>query len=388
MHRELILTGMCLLMAGCASLRPYHPPARLKEPPGLEVDRETAGKCQAVLDDAVNTHRLVGLQVSIRFPDGRTWNGAAGSADLSRNHPLLPSSIIRMGSLTKTYTAAVVLRLAERGVISLDDTLGRWFPEYAKGKRIRVRMLLNHSSGIFDLLGPRVMMLSSVRGGRVWRPDELLHMIFGRDLMFQPGSDHRYSNSNYVLLGLIAEKAAGKPLNELYADEIFKPLMLHQTVFLPSDPAPSGLVDGFDRDLIPLPGWHVTRPENTAWSSCAHASGAMAATASDVLRFFTALMDGKIVGAESLGLMTSFERAAKPEDRYLAEFGSGLFRYGDFYDGCYGHLGLFVGSEAVALFHPQKRYTVALLANVSRIRDRDGLVKKFLDLARDDAGRN
>jgi D-alanyl-D-alanine carboxypeptidase len=171
---------------------------------------------QEILDQAINQHQLVGAQISIRLPDGSIWNGASGTADLNRRELMKPNHIIHLGSLTKTYTAVVVFRLIERGVLALDSTIARWLPEYKPAPRITLRMLLSHSSGIPDLLGMRVMLVSSMNGRKVWTTGELLKMIFARGLDFEPGTDHHYSNSNYVLLGIIAERATGKSLRDLY----------------------------------------------------------------------------------------------------------------------------------------------------------------------------
>lgn len=84
---------------------------------GMETD------FQRILDDAVNDHELVGIQLSIRFPNGSIWNGASGTADLDRHELLTPNHVIRMGSLTKTYTAVVIFRLIERGVLDLDSSI-------------------------------------------------------------------------------------------------------------------------------------------------------------------------------------------------------------------------------------------------------------------------
>jgi len=182
------------------------------------------------------------------------------------------------------------------------------------------------------------------------------------------------------LLGILAERATDKSLATLYREQIFTPLDIHQTQFLPSEDALQELVPGFDRDLIPLPGWHANKPENSAWSSLAYASGGMAATASDVMIFFAAIMRREIISDESYRIMTAVTRARMPKDKYLENFGLGLFRYGDVYRGTYGHMGLFVGSEAIALFDPERRFALVLLANVSRIKDRDSIIKEYLDV--------
>lgn len=101
---------------------------------------------------------------------------------------------------------------------------------------------------------------------------------------------------------------------------------------------------------------------------------------SDVVRFFGAVLEHEIISGSTYGLMTTFEQAVDPQDRYLENFGLGLFAYGDFFGHSYGHLGLFVGSEAVALFSARGEYVLVVLANVSRIRDRDELIGKYLEV--------
>lgn len=104
----------------------------------------------------------------------------------------------------------------------------------------------------------------------------------------------------------------------------------------------------------------------------------MASTANDVLRFFVATMKQEIISGESFKLMTTVGTEQNSADEYPVNFGSGLFRYGDVFRGAFGHLGLFVGSEAIALFKPDKDMVFVLLANVSRIKDPDALVRSYL----------
>ena len=365
------------ILLGCTPLRQYRA-ATATDMQGSSPDTSVDATLQRLTDDAINEHGLVGLQVAIVLANGHAWTGASGTVDLARRTPLTTHSVIRLGSLTKTYTALAALRLVERGHLRLEDAVDRWVPECEWSTKITVRMLLSHASGIPELLGPRVMMLSTMQPSRRWGTSELLHMICSKRLAFRPGSDHRYSNSNYVLLGIILERLTGHPLTDVYRDEITRPLRLRQTYYLPTDTVPPFLVAGNDRDLIPLPGWHRTNPQNTAWSTCAAASGGMSASAADVARFFAAVMEGELLGEATRREMWTFVSGVKPADRYLVRFGLGLFAYGDVFRGTYGHLGLFVGSQAVALFDPQRRFVLVLLANVSRVRDLDGLVNTYL----------
>lgn len=224
MHRAIFYLALSVAWLSCTPLRQFRIPAREVGLAAQDSLSKMEMRFQEILDQAINEHQLIGAQISIKLPNGSIWNGASGTADLDRHDLMMPSHVIRLGSLTKTYTAVVALRLIERGILGLDSTLARWLPEYKPAPRLTLRMLLSHSSGIPDLLGMRVMMVSSINSGKVWTTEELLEMICARRLEFEPGTDHRYSNSNYVLLGIIAERATGKTLRALYHDEIFAPL--------------------------------------------------------------------------------------------------------------------------------------------------------------------
>ncbi len=372
--------ALAIISFGCTHLEHFKIPVRTfidqKNINSVSVE----AKLQDITDTVVNENKLIGVQVSIKYLDGNIWNGASGTIDLERMLPMTTDHLIRIGSLTKTYTAVLIFRLIEKGIISLDDNINKWFPEYNYGNLITVRMLLNHSSGVPELLGMKAMFVSSLKSQKRWSEEDLLDLILDEKLDFDPGTDMQYSNSNYVLLGILAERSTGKSLHTLYSEEIFGPLSLMHTYFLPADSIPHNLVTGYDRDLIPLPGWHTTEPENTAWSSCAYSSGGMAASASDVLIFLDAIQKKRIINTNSYDLMTQFVKSKNPKDKYLENFGMGLFKFGDYYEGAIGHLGLFVGSEAIGIYSLEKKFIIVVLANVSRIINSDALIRKYLNI--------
>lgn len=370
----LLVTFLC---TGCARLKEYHPATNQLATGAVSPDRRDTA-LQQLLDQAIDDYGLVGVQLSVRFPDGHLWDGASGTTDLERTHRMTPQKVIRLGSLTKLYMAVVVYRIVQQGLLSLDTPVNQLLAGCQWPAQVTVGSLLNHSSGIPDLLGPGIMLCSSLHPHKRWSSPELLQRICGSKLLFDPGTDHRYSNSNYILLGLIAEQVTGKPFAALLHREILAPLGLTHTYLLPEEGVPAELVPGFDRDLIPLPGWQVMQPDNCAWSSCAFTSGGMAASAAEVLRFVAAILDCRLVIADDFARMSAFSTARTPRDKYLEGFGYGLFRYGAFFDGCYGHQGLFIGSEGIALLDPEGRYAVVLLANVSRIRELGRLVHEVL----------
>lgn len=333
-----ITAGMCCLIAlgavsiSCSSLPRYDIPKERGHDAGNTLDEGTGARLRGILDQAVEQYRLIGVQLSVKTGDGKTWNGASGTKDRKRKIPMSAEDPIRIGSITKVFTAVVIFRLIENGMLGLDQAVDAWFPDIPGGHTASLRHLLDHSSGIPEILP----------------------------------------------LGLIAEKATDKPPKDLYREQIIAPLGMRSTRFIPYEEAPANLVDGYDRNLIPLPGYHVVTPDNTSWSTCAFSSGAMVSTASDLSRFMAALMDARLVNEESLRAMTSFTEGGAKKEKYNKSFGLGLFRF-DIFSGTIGHLGLFLGSEVLALYHPDKRYVIALAGNVSRF-DKDGLVADIISI--------
>jgi D-alanyl-D-alanine carboxypeptidase len=345
------------------------------------VDAHSAELLQKVIDHTVAEERLVGLQVSAKTGNGETWNGVSGTVDKKRTKVLEINNPIRVGSITKTFTAVIIMHLIEKGYLALDQSIDNWFPGISGSNQITIRNLLNHSSGIPEILGMKMMFVSTINPWKVWKPAEIIQIITSKDLEFSSGSKHKYSNSNYILLGFIAEKVTGRPLQDLYREEILDPLGLKNTYFLPYDCPPVDLVNGYDRSFIPFPGGYVVKKDNTAWSTCAYASGAMASTAQDLMNFYDAIMNKTVVSERSFTAMTAFENSNDKNntEEYLDRFGFGLFQFNAAYDNTSGNLGMFIGSEALALYHPEKRYVITIVGNISRFH-KDRLVQEIIGI--------
>src|SRR3954453_10056417 len=166
---------------------------------------------------------------------GRTIRLASGYADTRTKRSMRPSDRFRVGSVTKTFVATVILQLAGEGKLSLDDSVERWLPgEVPNGGAITVRQLLTMTSGIFDYLNDgddtvleRELAHPDVR----WAPQDLVAIATTHAPRFAPGTAWSYSNTGYILLGQIAEKAAGKPIADSLRERIFTPAGLHATSF-------------------------------------------------------------------------------------------------------------------------------------------------------------
>ena len=163
--------------------------------------------------------------------DGATlYERGYGMSNLEYDIPLTANSIVEIGSVSKQFTAASVLLLAQRGVLSLDDDIRKWLPEVPDfGHRITIRMLANHTSGLRDQWG-MLGLMNSPPGSAVHTPELVLDLVTRqRDLNFKPNDQYLYSNTGYTLLGIIVKRASGKSLAEFSRENIFEPLGMKNT---------------------------------------------------------------------------------------------------------------------------------------------------------------
>ncbi|SCF02371.1 Beta-lactamase [Micromonospora haikouensis] len=163
----------------------------------------------------------------------RVTRTAAGLADISTGRRMAARDQFEAGSNTKTFTAVLALQLVDRGQLRLDAPVSRYLPQVVpNGRNITVRMLLNHTSGLFSYTGDEAFMAGLASDPqRVWTEAELLAVAFAHEPNFAPGTGWSYSNTNYTLLGMIIEKLTGKGLPELVRQRIAAPLGLRHTYF-------------------------------------------------------------------------------------------------------------------------------------------------------------
>ena len=350
------------------SVPAYSPPAEREQSASesLETDQPIAAQqLQSLLDEAVNGLGVPGLQLFVRDAYGVSLSGTSGTIDLRRKIPMRRDHILRVGSVTKTFTAVLILKLVDEGKLSLDDPLAKWFPAFPRAEAITVRQLLNHSSGIPEFLDTPDVLMKSVIPSTYWQPQQVLDIAAKREPYFAPGESWHYSNSNYVLLGLIAEKVTGKTAAQLLREQIISPLGLHNTYFVPYEPAPAMLVTGFDRDLSHFPGMLDIAPDNTSWATAAFTSGALASTADDLGAFYENLFAGRLLSQASMQEMTTFVDAYNPGFEEQDGYGLGLMRITVDGETWIGHVGEFMGSTSIAMYSPDDGTLIVVNANLS-----------------------
>jgi D-alanyl-D-alanine carboxypeptidase len=175
--------------------------------PAAHLDARTAATLQTTLNAIRSKGHFPGMSAAVVFPDGSMWTGQSGVGVLSTGAPVTADTLFAVGSISKTFTGALALRLAERGTISLDDPVSRWVPTFPNAANITLRELLNHTSGIRDLFDPSVYKYIGADRSAKWTPEQVLSLI-GKPY-FAPGKGYHYSSTNYVLLGVVLERATG-----------------------------------------------------------------------------------------------------------------------------------------------------------------------------------
>ncbi|WP_429690533.1 serine hydrolase domain-containing protein [Bacillus mycoides] len=256
--------------------------------------------------------------------DGKTWSYAAGVADLRTKKPMETDFRFRIGSVTKTFTATVVFQLAEENRLNLDDSIEKWFPGVIQGngyddKQITIRQLLNHTSGIANYTMSKDFNIMDTK--KSYTTEELVKMGISMPPDFAPGKSWSYSNTGYVLLGILIEKVTGNSYAEEIENRIIEPLELANT-FLPGN---SSVIPGTNhaRGYIQLDG--ASEPKDVTYynPSMGSSAGDMISTADDLNKFFSYLLGGKLLKEQQLKQMLTTVPTGIEE---LGDSGLGIFK--------------------------------------------------------------
>ncbi|HEX8344769.1 MAG TPA: serine hydrolase domain-containing protein, partial [Actinoplanes sp.] len=250
--------------------------------------------------DAMVADGTPGMYVQIRNGN-RITELRSGRPDVDSSRPWTDRSRFRVASVTKTFTAALIMQLVSEGRMRLSDPVERWLPGQAPyGRQITVRQLLNHTSGVPPYEDLQFLLDSFDDFDRQFTPQQLLARIEGRPLLFAPGTASSYSNTGFVLLGLIVERVGGQPLDVALRRRILRPLGLTDTTFEMDRYFPAPRVRGYgSRPGTSDPAVDVTTM-NPSWT---WGVGNLVSSGRDVLTFLRALMTGQVVPRPQLEAM-------------------------------------------------------------------------------------
>jgi D-alanyl-D-alanine carboxypeptidase len=192
-------------------------------------------RLQAIIDEERVDLGAPGISAAMIMPDDTTWRGQSGLADIAARRPVEERTTFAIGSITKTFVAAAIVQLADERRLALEDPISRWLPGWPNGSDITVRMLLDHTSGIYNYFeNPSYVSLVFGRPTHRWTTNEILSLV--GEPRFAPGTDYGYSNTNYVLLGRIIRRVTGRsPAAEVRA-RFLGPLRLADEVYQGQEP--------------------------------------------------------------------------------------------------------------------------------------------------------
>jgi D-alanyl-D-alanine carboxypeptidase len=312
----------------------------------------------------------------VLIDDGSSRREAAsGLAVLRGRVPLHARDRFRVGSITKTFVAVVVLQLVDEHRIRLGDTVERWLPGLVPGRgRITVRELLGHTSGLADYASdPAFLRRTVAQPRRRWRPRELVRVALAEGPVARPGERFAYASTNYVLLGLVVERATGTSLEHQLRRRIFAPLALHDTSFTPGPRVQGRYVHGYapsEHDGI-VNSLATARDRSTVSASWAWAAGAVVSTAPDLSRFLGAVLQGRLLPPSLLELM----RPARG-----ARYGLGLVAFRTPCATAIGHTGALLGTVSAAWSSPDGRRRVVAMSNSFPLSpSADAALRRLLD---------
>src|SRR5215210_5353583 len=305
----------------------------------------------------------------------RTVSIASGLGNVEEQTPIRSSDRFRIGSHTKTYVATVVLQLVGERKLRLEDTVEQWLPGLVpNGDEITIRQLLNHTSGLFDYENDPRVFAPYINGdlGYRWAPLELVRIAVSHEPLFGPGATQSYSNTNYILAGLIIEAATGNTLRRELSDRIFRPLDLRATSF----PTTPGIAGAHAHGYIILgepPAIDITGIAPFVW-----AAGAIVSTAWDDLNFYRALLSHRLLRG---GLLQEMKETVPVEGAPLgAGYGLGLARSGTACGTAWGHSGAFGGFYSEPYTSKNGRHQALLMVNLDEFSQTEQFKSLFYEL--------
>lgn len=340
------------------------------------------GQIQKTINTDQVKYQLPALSVSISLPEAQSpQNFVSGYSTLLDNKKITPNTLFQIGSITKTFTAAIVLNLVSENKLDLQQKIGTWFPQYPRWKNISVDNLLRHTSGISNYShGDEFDKMLRDNPNKNFSLDELALLAYKKPDFFKPGERYNYTNTDYILLGMIIEKVTHQSLQQVF-NNYFHQFHLSHTFYVPNgypDKIVNQIAHGYNRDGTFKFNQDVT---SNSLSSAASAGGIIS-TPNDIINWLHQLFTGRVISNTSLANMMTIisEEDAKLLDlqkidiyKYarksapFIEIGSGAgvgLVYFKSSGLAFVHAGGMPGYESFYLFDPCKGIYVVLMYSV------------------------
>jgi D-alanyl-D-alanine carboxypeptidase len=317
------------------------------------------------LDGIILATGAKGVSASVGVPDKGIWYAARGDTGNPLKNQITPDLKFCAGSIGKIFTAVVILKLMEEGKLSLESPVSEWFPEISRADVITINHLLTHTSGIagFDNTEEYESQKYLYRN-----PEELISYMAEKELLFEPGEHYAYSNTGYIMLGIIIQRVIGGPYREAVERYIINRINLHETDVITPETINDLVVKGHHNGNV------ISGPEDYA---VPFAAGSIASTPRDLIKFLHAVMNGRLLSMESLQILFSdMNLMAVTQSTY---YGKGVVAALETPAGdIIGHTGGVKGFGAALFYHPEKNIFVCVMMN-DDIKAVDPAVFEFLE---------
>jgi len=337
-HPQIPVAVLLSLLIGAAQAGPATPAAM-------------AAYAEKLLDEQKVGRDGPGVTVLVARGDQLLYKGARGMASIELGVPMQPDHLLRIGSVTKQFAAATLLKQIDEGRAKLDDPLSRFLPDYPNGANITLLQLLNHTSGVKSYTGIPGYMSNPIR--RDLTTAELIKEFKDLPADFPPGEKWAYNNSGYVLLGAVVEAISGKSWHQTLDEALLKPAQISSVHFEAGDRLFKGMARGYSPnaqgEIAPAGLLSMTQP---------HAAGALIGNTEGLWRWNQALHGGKLISKASYERMITPEGPAKPSHY---GFGIGTNKVRD--HAMLSHDGGIHGFVSTLNYLPASQTTVVILRN-------------------------
>lgn len=313
---------------------------------------------QSVIDSYIKKG-IIGTSIYVKDNNG-IWIGAGGKADILSNIDVDKGNQFMIASITKVFTATVLFSLVDNGILSIDDNISEWIPSsiannIENANEATIADLLSHKSGIADYYTTKFEMARYNTEHNYWVQEDILKYVYGKEASFPVGQKYSYSNTNFLLLGMIIENATNMTLKDAYDENIFLPLELENAYYdTGRDAASTSLISGYYN----LYGNGFILSDFLYKDELSTGDGGIIINPQDLGRFFDELMQGNLLSQASLMKMQDwFDIEGNGKN------GFGLEYFENEHGISYGHTGGADGFTSVAHYYPNEDITVIILLN-------------------------
>jgi CubicO group peptidase (beta-lactamase class C family) len=339
----LLILTLALVATGCQNEKQY------SNVTSLEVYADS------LFQASIDSSQIAGAAILVFQKDTMLLNKSYGYASLELSTPMPSDGIFDIGSVTKQFTAAAILKLVEANKLSLDDDFTEYLPFDTKGRKVTIAQLLDHTSGMEADMGEEVEFFDMLTNQGLPH-NAIVKMFKPKDFMFEPGEALIYNNNAYSYLGLIIEKVTGQSYEDYLKEIFFKPLGMNSTSFGSNIEVTKNKVNGYRYDSLGIqqkPYLNYNLP---------YSAGSLSSNTQDLLIWMKALHQGKILSAASYQSMITPRQL---NDGSKLQYAKALVNYSDFGNDKIGHTGGFSGFMTDTRYYPEEDLYIICLVNTS-----------------------